>query len=154
MARFVLRDGQQLKTFAPAQYRGVGIVGEEIIKDLSLGGSYITGNVPLDSTTPSILKLCGIDTTSLRFIIKHLLRKASHNYSLDALLPSDLASSDQFNGAFKIWVALQFWFHCSSTKYGQIRHRRSLLFPLPPLPRRHGIRISPQAFPRLSCFCL
>jgi hypothetical protein len=47
MARFVLRDGQQLKTFAPAQYRGDGIAGEGIIKDLSLRGSYIMGNVPV-----------------------------------------------------------------------------------------------------------
>ena len=47
MARFVLRDGQQLKTFAPAQYRGDGIAGEGIIKDLSLRGSYILGNVPV-----------------------------------------------------------------------------------------------------------
>jgi len=47
MARFVLRDGQQLKTFAPAQYRGDGIAGEGIIKDLSLSGSYIIGNTPV-----------------------------------------------------------------------------------------------------------
>ena len=47
MARFVLRDGQQLKTFAPAQYRGDGIAGEGIIKNLSLSGSYMTGNAPV-----------------------------------------------------------------------------------------------------------
>jgi hypothetical protein len=47
MARFVLRDGQQLKTFAPAQYRGDGMAGEGIIKDLSLSGSYMTGNAPV-----------------------------------------------------------------------------------------------------------
>ena len=47
MARFVLRKGQRLKTFAPVRYRGDGIAGEGIIKDLSLSGSYITGNVPV-----------------------------------------------------------------------------------------------------------
>ncbi len=44
MAEFVLRDGQRLKTFAPVRYRGDGISGEGIIKDLSLSGSYIIGN--------------------------------------------------------------------------------------------------------------
>jgi hypothetical protein len=38
--------------------------------------------------------------------IQHLLRKAPHNYSLDPLPPPDLASSDQFNGQFKIWGVL------------------------------------------------
>ncbi len=47
MAGFVLRKGQRLKTFAPVRYRGDGIAGEGIIKDLSLSGSYITGNVPV-----------------------------------------------------------------------------------------------------------
>ena len=47
MAGFVLRKGQRLKTFAPVRYRGDGIVGEGIIKDLSLSGSYITGNAPV-----------------------------------------------------------------------------------------------------------
>ena len=44
MAGFVLRKGQRLKIFAPVRYRGNGIAGEGIIKDLSLSGSYITGN--------------------------------------------------------------------------------------------------------------
>jgi len=47
MAGFVLRKGQRLKTFAPVRYRGEGIAGEGIIQDLSLSGSYITGNVPV-----------------------------------------------------------------------------------------------------------
>src|SRR6267378_4293831 len=47
MAGFVLRKGQRLKTFAPVRYRGDGIAGEGIIKDLSLSGSYITGNAPV-----------------------------------------------------------------------------------------------------------
>jgi hypothetical protein len=47
MAGFVLRKGQRLKTFAPVRYRGDGIDGEGIIKDLSLSGSYIIGNTPV-----------------------------------------------------------------------------------------------------------
>ena len=47
MAGFVLRKGQRLKTFAPVRYRGDGIAGEGIIKDLSLSGSYIIGNKPV-----------------------------------------------------------------------------------------------------------
>ena len=47
MAGFILRKGQRLKTFAPLRYRGDGIAGEGIIKDLSLSGSYITGNEPV-----------------------------------------------------------------------------------------------------------
>ena len=47
MAGFVLRKGQRLKTFATVRYRGDGIAGEGIIKDLSLSGSYITGNRPV-----------------------------------------------------------------------------------------------------------
>jgi hypothetical protein len=47
MAGFIMRKGQRLKTFAPVRYRGDGIAGDGIIKDLSLSGSYITGNVPV-----------------------------------------------------------------------------------------------------------
>ena len=47
MAGFVVRDGQRLKTFAPVRYRGDGIDGEGIIKNLSLSGSYIIGNTPV-----------------------------------------------------------------------------------------------------------
>ena len=47
MAGFVMRKGQRLKAFAPVRYRGDGIAGEGIIKDLSLSGSYIVGNVPV-----------------------------------------------------------------------------------------------------------
>ena len=47
MAGFVMRKGQRLKTFAPVRYRADGIAGEGIIKDLSLSGSYITGNAPV-----------------------------------------------------------------------------------------------------------
>jgi hypothetical protein len=47
MAGFVLRKGQRLKTFATVRYRGDRIAGEGIIKDLSLSGSYITGNRPV-----------------------------------------------------------------------------------------------------------
>jgi PilZ domain len=47
MAGFVMRKGQRLKTFATVRYRGDGIAGEGIIKDLSLSGSHITGNKPV-----------------------------------------------------------------------------------------------------------
>jgi hypothetical protein len=47
MTGFSLRKGQRLKIFAPVRYRGDGIAGEGIIKDLSLSGSYMTGNTPV-----------------------------------------------------------------------------------------------------------
>ena len=47
MAGFIMRKGQRLKAFAPVRYRGDGIAGEGIIKDLSLSGSYIIGNAPV-----------------------------------------------------------------------------------------------------------
>ncbi len=47
MAGFVIRKHQRLKTFAPVRYCGDGIAGEGIIKDLSLSGSYMTGNTPV-----------------------------------------------------------------------------------------------------------
>jgi len=47
MARSLVRTGQRLKTFATVRYRGDGIAGEGIIKDLALTGSYIIGNVPV-----------------------------------------------------------------------------------------------------------
>ena len=47
MAGFVMRKAQRLKTFATMRYFGDGVAGEGIIKDLSLNGSYITGNRPV-----------------------------------------------------------------------------------------------------------
>ena len=47
MAGFFLRKSQRLKTFATMRYFGDGVAGEGIIKDLSLNGSYITGNRPV-----------------------------------------------------------------------------------------------------------
>ena len=47
MAGFVMRKGLRFKTFATVKYRGPRVAGEGIIKDLSLTGSYITGNVPV-----------------------------------------------------------------------------------------------------------
>lgn len=47
MTGFILRKGQRLKTFATLRYFGDGIAGEGIVKDLSLSGSYITGNRPV-----------------------------------------------------------------------------------------------------------
>jgi hypothetical protein len=45
MAGFVMRKNHRIKKLVPVRYLGDGIVGEGIIKDLSLSGSYITGNV-------------------------------------------------------------------------------------------------------------
>ena len=57
MAGFVLRNGQRLKTFAPVRYRGDGIAGEGIIKDLSLSGSYIIGNTPVSVGMVLVLEI-------------------------------------------------------------------------------------------------
>ena len=47
MAKFVMRKNQRLKRLVPVRYLGDGMAGEGIIKDLSLTGSYITGNAPV-----------------------------------------------------------------------------------------------------------
>jgi hypothetical protein len=47
MAGFFVRKNQRIKRLVPVRYLGDGIVGEGIIKDLSLNGSYITGNAPV-----------------------------------------------------------------------------------------------------------
>lgn len=47
MAGFVLRKSQRIKTFATIRYFGDGVAGEGIIQDVSLNGSYITGNRPV-----------------------------------------------------------------------------------------------------------
>jgi hypothetical protein len=44
MAGFFVRKNQRIKRLVPVRYLGDGIVGEGIIKDFSLNGSYITGN--------------------------------------------------------------------------------------------------------------
>ena len=45
MTGFVMRKNRWLKKLEPVRYLVDGIVAEGIIKDLSLSGSYITGNV-------------------------------------------------------------------------------------------------------------
>ena len=57
MAGFGVRKGQRLKTFATVQYRGDGIAGEGIIKDLSLSGGYIIGNTPVSVGMALALKI-------------------------------------------------------------------------------------------------
>jgi len=47
MAGFVMRKNSRLKRLVPVRYLRQGIAGEGIIKDLSLSGSYITGNAPV-----------------------------------------------------------------------------------------------------------
>jgi len=76
MAGFVLRKGQRLKTFATVKYRGDMIAGEGIVKDLSLSGSYITGNVPvsvgielsLQMFVPGEPELLVIDRATVKWI--------------------------------------------------------------------------------------
>ena len=57
MAGFIMRKGQRFKTFATVKYRGPRVAGEGIIKDLSLTGSYITGNVPVSVGTVLALEI-------------------------------------------------------------------------------------------------
>jgi hypothetical protein len=47
MAGFVMRKDHRLKKLVPVRYLRDRIAGEGIIKDLSLSGSYITGNAPV-----------------------------------------------------------------------------------------------------------
>ena len=47
MAGFVMRKNQRLKKLVPVRYLGDGMTGEGIINDLSLSGSYMTGNTPV-----------------------------------------------------------------------------------------------------------
>jgi len=47
MAGFVMRKNQRFKELVPVQYRGEGIDGEGMLKDLSLNGGSITGTVPV-----------------------------------------------------------------------------------------------------------
>jgi hypothetical protein len=47
MAGFVMRTNQRLKKLLSMRYRSNGIDGEGVIKDLSLSGSSMTGNVPV-----------------------------------------------------------------------------------------------------------
>jgi len=47
MAGFVIRKNRRLKKLVPVLYLHDRIVGEGIVNDLSLSGSYIAGNVPV-----------------------------------------------------------------------------------------------------------
>ncbi len=47
MAGFKIRKHYRLKKFVPVRYLGDGIAGEGMIEDLSLSGSYMTGNPPV-----------------------------------------------------------------------------------------------------------
>ena len=47
MAGFVMRKHQRLKKLVPVRYLRNEIAGEGIIKDLSLNGSFMTGNAPV-----------------------------------------------------------------------------------------------------------
>ena len=47
MGRFVMRKNQRFREAIPIQYRRNGIVGEGMVKDLSLTGWQISGDVPV-----------------------------------------------------------------------------------------------------------
>lgn len=47
MAGFTMRKNHRFKKLAPIQYLGDGIVGEGMIEDFSLSGSYVAGYVPV-----------------------------------------------------------------------------------------------------------
>ena len=90
MAGFVMRKGQRLKAFAPVQYRGDGIAGEGIIKDLSLSGSYIIGNVPVSAGmmlalqifVPGDPELLLIDRATVKWV-----KRANFGVDFDNLQP-------------------------------------------------------------------
>ena len=60
MAGFVMRKHQRLKKLVPVRYLGDGIAGEGIIKDLSLTGSYMTGNAPVSIGMTLAVLMCVI----------------------------------------------------------------------------------------------
>ena len=90
MAGFVLRKGQRLKTFTTVRYRGEGIAGEGIIKDLSLGGSHIIGNVPvsvgialaLQIFVPGDSELLLIDRATVKWV-----KRSKFGVDFDSLEP-------------------------------------------------------------------
>lgn len=90
MAGFVMRKSQRLKAFAPVRYRGDGIAGEGIIKDLSLNGSYITGNTPvsvgmalaLQIFVPGDPELLLIDRATVKWV-----KRADFGVDFDTLQP-------------------------------------------------------------------
>lgn len=47
MAGFAVRKNQRFKELVPVLYRGKGVAGEGMVKDLSLSGWQITGNEPV-----------------------------------------------------------------------------------------------------------
>jgi hypothetical protein len=90
MAGFVLRKGQRLKTFTTVRYRGEGIAGEGIIKDLSPGGSHIIGNVPvsvgialaLQIFVPGDSELLLIDRATVKWV-----KRSKFGVDFDSLEP-------------------------------------------------------------------
>ena len=76
MAGFFVRKNQRIKRLVPVRYLGDGIIGEGIIKDLSLSGSYITGNasvsigavIALQIFIPGDPKPLLIDRTTVKWV--------------------------------------------------------------------------------------
>ena len=57
MAGFVMRKNHRLKKLLPVRYLRDGVAGEGIIKDLSLSGSYITGNASVSIGMELVLQI-------------------------------------------------------------------------------------------------
>lgn len=76
MARFVLRKSQRFKKSFLLQYRGEGIFGEGRIKDLSLNGGQVAGEVPVSKgmslalriTLPEEPELLIIDKADVKWV--------------------------------------------------------------------------------------
>jgi len=64
MAGFGMRKHQRLKRLVPVRYLGDGMTGEGIIKDLSLSGSYMTGNAPVSVGMTLVLQMFVRETRS------------------------------------------------------------------------------------------
>ena len=47
MAGFVMRKNHRFKKLVPMLYLGNGFIGEGMIEDFSLSGSFMTGNAPV-----------------------------------------------------------------------------------------------------------
>jgi hypothetical protein len=76
MSRYIERKSNRIKTFATLRYRGYKLAGEGIIKNISLTGSHIIGNVPvsvgrvlsLQILVPGIPELLVIDCVTVKWV--------------------------------------------------------------------------------------
>jgi hypothetical protein len=57
MGRFVVRKNQRFREPVPVQYLGKGIIGQGVVKDLSLSGGQIAGDIPIPIGTTLAIKI-------------------------------------------------------------------------------------------------